>query len=192
MPWLLDRGGLAALRQAGSHLAARAIALALGAVAFTAGGCDKVVGLGPQAKLKATSSTRVGCGLIQHPNPDCEACHVESCCDLSLKCSASENCAEESQCAVNCVTDLDCIDECHKTFGVESFLSLRNCLIADCSAQCIPKGLCFSLGNCCMNIPAEDAIARDLCIGPALRNDEAGCQSAIESIARMYCPELLK
>ncbi len=168
---------------------AGAAAAALG-LSSAAGGCNEVIGLGPEPTSRAAAADGV-CGLPAHPNPACDACLDKQCCNLSWGCyDAGDKCAEQSQCAVDCAYDNACLDGCERRYASKVYGVLETCLLEACLDACLPSGPCARLIECCAKVPAENA-AHDACVGGTNRNDAAGCQALIDSrLLNPFCPEL--
>jgi hypothetical protein len=168
-----------------SALTAGALALALAAE-----GCSEVIGLGPEP-TRARPAAEYVCGLPPHPNPACDACLDQQCCDLSWRCAeSSDGCADQSQCAVDCAYDAACLDACDRRYAAEPYAALQSCLVTDCLSDCLPSGPCRPLIACCAKAPGEGA-TRDACVDAVNRNDPGACQALIDAGSlEPFCPEL--
>jgi hypothetical protein len=166
------------------------LALAL-APAFAAGGCAEVIGLGDEPSSNPSSLPGV-CGLEAHPNPSCDACLDEKCCDASLSCFRSnDNCVDESQCSLDCAYDTACLSACTTRYGSKAYEPLQSCLLLNCLDVCLPVRPCTSLVGCCQRIPKDNA-AYSACVQGTNRNDSNGCQSLLDSrLLDPFCPELI-
>jgi hypothetical protein len=176
-----------------------ALALAVGALALVA--CSLVVPLGPEATPRDASvpaadasddaAMEAGvdapsvfpCGLPPDPNPTCETCNEQFCCDISHACANDPRCAAGIECLAACAYYLPCIQGCADRFGdAGSFFPQTQCAESHCAIPCSPGPVCSKLAQCCPGL--TDPTNRQLCQGIVNALDEARCQADYQQ----WCP----
>jgi hypothetical protein len=128
-------------------------------------GCGTTTG-GQGSGGPVTDSGGVSCGTITYPDPTCNACIQDMCCDRNAACSASSDCLALIACDSACAaTDMTCKNACRDRWQnvIALFDNFIFCRDASCPTDCVMSDAGTSCGLITFATPACDTCMNANC-----------------------------